>query len=120
MKMSRTYTTMTKIVGDPTLVKEIVTKEDHDNFISNNNSGIMFFGSHKCPHCRDMVPVINNMAKQYPNVKFSHAEVTKLTTEDLHEGLPQFIAYKNHRPVDRVLGADPEGIINMMNINNLF
>jgi len=111
------------VSNQSTPVKEIVTVKDHDDFILNNKKCIMFFGSHKCPHCRDMVPVIEKMTRQYPGVKFSHAEVTKVVMNDFHEnlnghlteGLPQFYAYRDGQPVARILGADPEGITNMIN-----
>lgn len=114
--MSGQYTTVTRRSNQssPIMVKEIITVEDHDNFIAQNDKCVMFFGSQKCQHCRAMVPVIANLAKKYPGVKFSHVEITKTTVEGIDEGVPVFVGYKNHVAVDKVLGADQDGITHMI------
>jgi len=98
-------------------VQEIKTIEDHDGFIENNDKCIMFFGSNKCSRCSDMTPIFNDMAKNYPQIKFSHVEVTKTTVEDLGNSLPVFVCYKNNVPVGKVVGADKNSIFNMINNN---
>jgi thioredoxin-like negative regulator of GroEL len=98
-------------------VQEIKTVEDHDGFIENNDKCIMFFGSNRCSKCGDMTAIYNDMARNYPQIKFSHVEVTKTTVEDLGDSLPVFVCYKNNTPVGKVIGADKNGIVNMINNN---
>ena len=98
-------------------VQEIINVEDHDEFIQNNDKCIMFFGSNKCDKCDSMTQVFDNIAKNYPQIKFSHVEVTKTTVENLGNSLPVFVCYKNNMPVGKVVGADKNGIINMIQSN---
>ena len=98
-------------------VQEISNVEDHDSFIQNNDKCIMFFGSNKCKICDNMTPVFNDIARNYPQIKFSRVEVTKTTVEDLDKSLPVIVCYKNNVPIGKVVGADKNGIINMINNN---
>jgi len=77
----------------------------------------MFFGSATCPHCKTMAPIVAKLAKKYPQIKFSHVEVSKVTVEDL-DGVPCFIAFRDGTPIGKVEGADPEALENII-INKL-
>lgn len=101
----------------PNNVQEIINVEDHDAFIQNNDKCIMFFGSNRCKKCDNMTIPFNDIAKNYPRIKFSHVEVTKTTVEDLGDSLPVFVCYKNNIPVGKVVGTDKNGIINMIENN---
>lgn len=98
-------------------VQEIINVEDHDSFIQNNDKCIMFFGSNKCKKYSGMTSVFDDIAKNYPQIKFSHVEVTKTTVENLGDSLPVFVCYKNNIPIGKVVGSDKNGIINMINNN---
>ena len=98
-------------------VEEILNVGDHDAFIKNNNECVMFFGSDKCKKCDDMASPFNDIAKNYPQIKFSHVEVTKTTVENLVDSLPIFVCNKNNIPVGKVVGPDKNGIINMIQNN---
>lgn len=94
-------------------VLEITNLQEHDSFIANNDLAVIFFGSDRCQHCRNMVPVVENLADQYPSVAFAHIEVTKVKVENI-KGVPAFVGYKMGNPVDIVIGADPEQLIDMI------
>lgn len=94
-------------------VIEITNSNENDSFIANNNKAIIFFGSIRCPHCRNMVPVFDKMAQQYPSIAFAHVEVTEVEVENIN-GVPVFVAYKNHIPVDSVVGASPQSLTKMI------
>jgi len=98
-------------------VQEITNVEDHDSFIQNNDKCIMFFGSNKCKKCNNMTQTFDDIAKNYPQIKFSHVEVTKTTVENLGNSLPIIVCYKNNVPVGKVVTPDKNGIINMINDN---
>jgi len=90
-------------------MQEITDVVQHDSFIAKNPRGIMFYGSVRCPHCRNMKPVVDRMIQQYPSVAFSHVETTQV--EVIHvDGVPVFVGYKNGSPVDVVIGASPEDL----------
>jgi thiol-disulfide isomerase/thioredoxin len=95
------------------MIKEIRNLEDHDEFIKNNTRGVIFFGSKYCPHCQEMEPVVKDLAKQYPRVKFAHVETTEVNVENVG-GVPSFVGYKNREAVGVVLGADTDKLIKMI------
>lgn len=86
---------------------------EHQAFISNNDRGVIFFGSVRCPHCRSMTSTFEDLAAKYRNVSFAHVEVSKVDVDNV-DGVPVFVAYKSHVPVDVVLGANKESIIKMI------
>lgn len=94
-------------------VFEITNVVQHDSFIANNRSGVMFYGSKRCPHCRNMKPVIERMAQKYPSVAFSHVETTEVEVVHINE-IPVFIGYKNGVPIDIVMGADSDGLTQLI------
>ena len=90
-------------------VREITHTAEHDAFISNNPSAILFFGSSRCGHCQDITPLFGQLARQYPSVAFGHVETTRVKTEGI-DGVPGFVGYKNGRPLAPVVGADDQGL----------
>lgn len=98
-------------------VQRINNVEDHDDFIQNNDKCIMYFGSQNCQKCRTMMPVFEDVARNYPNVKFSYVDVAKTNVEDLGQELPVFVCYKNNNPVGKIIGTNKNGIINMIQNN---
>jgi len=97
-------------------VVELTNYHDHDNFIDNNDKCIIFFGSQYCHHCHDMIPVFEQMAQDYPEIAFGHIEVTKVKVENI-DGVPVFVIYKNKQPIDVVLGANKDKLLNIINYN---
>lgn len=94
-------------------VVEINSVEAQNSFITNNSRALIFFGSNKCNHCRSMVPIFDKLSKKYTSVAFGHVEVTKVKVENL-VGVPVFVAYKDHGPIDSVLGSKEQAIIKMI------
>lgn len=87
-------------------VTEIRSRSHHDNFTSGNQRAVVFFGSKGCGHCKRMVPVINDMSKNNPHIKFAHVETSEIETEGLDGSVPKFVGYKEGEPVRVVRGAD--------------
>jgi thiol-disulfide isomerase/thioredoxin len=94
-------------------VFEITNFDEHEAFIANNDKAVIFFGSRGCPHCRNMVPIIEEMANKYKTVAFAHIEVSEVEVENV-DGVPVFVGYRMHVPVGVVLGASPNKITNMI------
>lgn len=91
-------------------VIEISSYVDHDNLLDNNKQCVIFFGSKNCHHCRDMISFFEDLAENYPSVKFGHIEVTKVNVENVN-GVPVFVVYKNTQPVEIVLGANKDKLL---------
>lgn len=98
-------------------VEEISYVEDHDDFTQDNNKCVIFFGSNKCKRCNNMSQTFDDIAKSYPQIKFSHVEVTKTTVENLGNSLPVIVCYKNGIPVGKVVTTDKNSINNMIQNN---
>lgn len=97
-------------------VIQITNSEESDNFIANNLRGVIFFGSVRCPHCRTMAPIYEQLANKYTStnvVAFAHVETSEVEVDNL-DGVPVFVAYKDHKPIDTVLGARPEALTTMI------
>lgn len=94
-------------------VVELNNYIDHDNFIDNNNKCVIFFGSQFCHHCHDMISVFEQLSKDYPSIAFGHIEVTKIKVENV-DGVPVFVIYKNKTPIDLVLGANKDKLLNII------
>jgi thioredoxin-like negative regulator of GroEL len=116
--MSRTYITANNVrTSYPSMIQEIVTVEDQDNFVNENDTCIMFFGSHKCQKCNSATSMVDGLARQYPQVKFSHVEVTQTTVENLGQELPVFVCYKGGQPIGKVAGDNTNDVINLIQQN---
>lgn len=94
-------------------VIQITNSEESDDFISNNHRGVIFFGSVRCPHCRTMSPIYEELANKYRSVAFAHVETSEVEVDNL-DGVPVFVAYKDGKPIDTVLGSRPEALTTMI------
>lgn len=94
-------------------VVNITNSDESDAFIARYPRGIIFFGSIRCPHCRTMTPVYENLADKYKSVGFGHVETSKVEVDNL-DGVPVFVGYKNGNPIETVIGARPEALITMI------
>ena len=57
---------------------EIITSYDKlTHLIENNDMLMIYFGSETCSVCKSMMPKVNNMIKQFPNIKAVMVEADK-------------------------------------------
>ena len=92
---------------------EITSDYEEQQFINTHDRAVIFFGSQRCPHCRDMVPVIQDMIGKYPSVAFAHVEVTAVEVENVN-GVPVFVGYRDRNPVDVIVGARVKAVTQMI------
>ena len=84
--------------------------KNFDEFIKNNQVAVVDFWAEWCAPCHILAPVIEELAKDYPQVGFG-----KLNSDENPDiaarygvmSLPTVILFKNGEPVDAVLGAVP-------------
>ncbi|MEM4884088.1 MAG: thioredoxin, partial [Saccharolobus sp.] len=84
--------------------------KNFDEFIKNNQVAVVDFWAEWCAPCLILAPVIEELAKDYPQVGFG-----KLNSDENPDiaarygvmSLPTVILFKNGEPVDAVLGAVP-------------
>ena len=99
-------------------MQEIVTYQELQRFIEINKNVVVFIGSSKCGHCRNIHPEIVKLTPKYNHIKFVHIEVSKFDRMEklnISQGVPVFDFYKNGIYNSRVEGADLDAIINKIN-----
>jgi thiol-disulfide isomerase/thioredoxin len=92
---------------------EIISAQDLDKFTASHPRAVVFYGSVSCGHCRSITPLVNQLVGEYPTVSFAHCETSRIDVTNL-EGIPTFIGYRDNQPVQRVLGADPDSLVDMV------
>jgi len=95
-------------------MQEIVTYQELQRFIEINKNVVVFIGSSKCGHCRNIHPEIVKLTPRYNHIKFVHIEVSKFDSMEklnISQGVPVFDFYKNGIYNFRVEGADLDAII---------
>ena len=97
-------------------VRELNSAQDFDAIIANNRIALIFYGSAKCGHCKSITPFVAELVTRYPSVAFGHVEVTKVKVEGI-DGVPVFVVYKDQKPVDKLVGADQEGLVKLLRQN---
>lgn len=94
-------------------VREIKNSGQADSFVKQNKLGVIFFGSARCPHCRNMTSTVEELATKYNLVAFAHVETSEVEVENL-DAVPVFLAYKDGEPVDMIVGASPKSLGSMV------
>jgi thiol-disulfide isomerase/thioredoxin len=99
-------------------MEEIRTYQELQRFIEINKNVVVFIGSSKCGHCRNIHPEIVKLTQKYNHIKFVHIEVSKFDRMEklnISQGVPVFDFYKYGQYNSRVEGADLDAIINKIN-----
>lgn len=81
-----------------------------DNFIKSHKVAVIDFWAEWCAPCIILAPIIEELAKDYPQVGFG--KVNSDENQDIAArygvmSLPTVIFFKNGEPVDEVIGAVP-------------
>ena len=95
------------------LMREISNSTEEANFTASNGKSVVFYGSRGCGHCNQIKPVVDQLVRMYPNVKFGHVETSRVDVQNL-EGVPTFVGYRNNVYVDMVVGADQQKLQKMI------
>ena len=89
------------------------------------NVTVYFFYGEECPHCHNVMPLVQNLSKKYPDVDFRiletwHNETNQALSLSMHQklgiqssGVPEVIVVGNNTPLigDRDIPAYLEGVI---------
>lgn len=95
-------------------VKELNT-ENFDNFLEENEIAVVDFWASWCMPCLMVAPVIENLAKKYKD-KIAFGKLNVDTEKEIAirfkiMSIPTIIVFKNGKPVDQIVGAMPEELL---------
>jgi thiol-disulfide isomerase/thioredoxin len=100
-------------------IQEISNDMQFNSVINGRGKNIIFFGSLRCGHCRNITPFVGTLSQQYDKgaapIKFWHVETSTVKTEGI-KGVPVFTAYDNGKYVDYLEGASRAGLEKMCRI----
>lgn len=101
-------------------VTELKTANEQRNFCGSATHVVIFYGSSKCGHCKVMGPIYDELPQQYPNIKFAHVETSRVKVDNI-DGVPVFVLYEEGEPVQKIVGARRDELMNLIeSINNLY
>lgn len=106
------------------MTKEIGTIDEFGEYIINeNNLVVIDFYANWCSPCKKIAPQFDNLSYKYPNVKFFRINTENEFLRNIVDifqiqSLPTFCIFKNGKYETRTIGADINGIENMINQYN--
>ncbi|XP_059292002.1 thioredoxin H2-like [Lycium ferocissimum] len=91
-----------------------------DSLKETNKLIVIDFTASWCGPCRHMEPVINEFAAKYTDVEFIKIDVDELADVAQEYGvqaMPTFVLIKQGKIVDKLVGADKDGLQKKIEIN---
>jgi len=102
--------------GNPAIVK--LTTSDFDSYVSGGKPVFVDFWAVWCGPCRAMEPVVERLAAKYAGKvvfgKLNVDEESTLATRYDVQSIPTFMIFKDGRPIDAVVGAVGEPILDRL------
>jgi thioredoxin len=88
-----------------------VTYENFKEIISKNELVILDFWAEWCYPCKIMEPIIEELARRYPNIVFGKVNVDEESLLASHFGImsiPTLIFFYKGKPIESLVGARPK------------
>lgn len=101
----------TESKGDHSMKNSVSSLEQLDKAIKNSkNSLLIFLFSPSCPHCHQMMPIIDEIASNNSNLEVVEVDLSQESAHAIAEkynvsGVPHFILYKDSKLVNETAGS---------------
>jgi thioredoxin len=92
---------------------QVKTQGEFDEKLGEKQLAVVKFTASWCGPCKAIAPVVEQLAKKYPQVEFFEVDVDQ--SKDIAQrhsvtAMPTFVYFRDQSEVNRVRGADPDGI----------
>jgi thiol-disulfide isomerase/thioredoxin len=103
--------TTVELVAEVVIIKK---KSDYDQLKKKYEKFVMFYGASWCTACHEMFPLYNKLAKQYgKEMGFGYCDVEKARLD--FSKVPVFVSVYQGEELDNCLGANKEGLQELIN-----
>lgn len=89
----------------------VLNENNFDEEISKPELAVVDFWAEWCMPCKIMAPIIEELAKEYPEILFGKVNVDEnpiLANRFSIQAIPTFLIFKKGKIVDRLVGALPK------------
>ena len=96
------------------MVHQVASKEEFHQYISSPTLVVVDFYAVWCGPCKIISPYLEELSKQFANVKFIKVDVDDLEDVASEVGIramPTFKAFKNGKEVGELVGADKNKLL---------
>lgn len=96
------------------MVQSIKTKAEYEEVLSKHSSVLIKFSAEWCGPCKQVAPIINELATKFPNVFVGDVDVdqnSEVATINQITAMPTFVFFKNGKEVHRIRGGNIPEII---------
>lgn len=92
---------------------QVKTQGEFDEKLGAKELAVVKFTASWCGPCKAIAPVVEQLARKYPQVEFFEVDVDQ--SKDIAQkygvtAMPTFVYFQSQSEVNRVRGADPDGI----------
>ena len=94
------------------MTRQISSSQDFDQFLASHNVALVDFTATWCPPCQILKPVINKVAEGHDGVAMVDIDSNAdLATRYGVSAVPTMIFFRDGKPVDQLVGAAPQALI---------
>ncbi|KAG0683998.1 mitochondrial thioredoxin [Pichia californica] len=94
-------------------VTEVTTTEDFRNTVLKSPIAFVDFYATWCGPCKMIAPYVDKFSEMHKTVDFYKVDVDEASDIAVHYGIssmPTFLVIKQGKVVDKIIGANPQGI----------
>lgn len=99
------------------MVQSIKTKSEYDEILAKHSAVLIKFSAEWCGPCKQVAPIINELAPKFPNVFIGDVDVDQNSeVAQINEvtAMPTFVFFKNGKEIHRIRGGNIPQIIEQL------
>lgn len=98
------------------MVKEVETKAELNEILQKEDAVVVDFSATWCGPCRAIAPFYEELSKKHPKITFLKVDVDVFDgSEDYNvSAMPTFVFFKKNEEVSRMVGANKEKLVEIV------